>query len=58
MLILSQVPLDMGGLSRLFGQPKEMSDEMIEDVIAKFIKTASLAEEAGFSGVEVHAAHG
>jgi 2,4-dienoyl-CoA reductase-like NADH-dependent reductase (Old Yellow Enzyme family) len=35
-----------------------MSEEMVQGVIGKFIKTATLAEEAGFSGVEVHAAHG
>lgn len=31
---------------------------MVEGVIDKFIKTATLAEKAGFSGVQVHAAHG
>ncbi|KAJ9103774.1 hypothetical protein QFC21_002236 [Naganishia friedmannii] len=54
----SAIPLDVGGASRLFCQPKEMPDSMVESVIERFVATARLAEEAGFNGVEVHAAHG
>lgn len=31
---------------------------MIEGVVERFVTTARLAQEAGFNGVEVHAAHG
>ncbi|KAJ9092224.1 hypothetical protein QFC19_008761 [Naganishia cerealis] len=54
----SAIPLNVGGASRLFCQPKAMSDDMIESVIDKFVATACLAEQAGFDGVEVHSAHG
>jgi 2,4-dienoyl-CoA reductase-like NADH-dependent reductase (Old Yellow Enzyme family) len=42
----------------MFTQPQAMSEEQIQDVIQRFVTTASRAEEAGFDGVEVHAAHG
>jgi 2,4-dienoyl-CoA reductase-like NADH-dependent reductase (Old Yellow Enzyme family) len=48
----------MGKHSGLFSPPKAMTTEEIEDVIARFIITAKKAKEAGFDGVEVHAAHG
>lgn len=54
----SAVPLDLGSLSRHFGTPLEMTGEMIAEVIRRFAHTASLAETAGFDGVEIHAAHG
>ncbi|MDO6693570.1 NADH:flavin oxidoreductase/NADH oxidase family protein [Aliiglaciecola sp. 3_MG-2023] len=54
----SNVALDLGKHSRLFGQPKAMTEEEIQDVIQRFTETALLAEKAGFDGVEVHAAHG
>lgn len=54
----SDVALDMGKLSDLFGQPTPMTEEQIEDVISRFADTAKQAELAGFDGVEVHAAHG
>jgi 2,4-dienoyl-CoA reductase-like NADH-dependent reductase (Old Yellow Enzyme family) len=54
----SAIPLDLGALSRMFPVPKEMSDEEIEDVVQRFARTAALAEKAGFTGVEIHAAHG
>lgn len=54
----SAVPLDMGALSKQFAPPRAMTEADIEDVIARFIRSAELAERAGFSGVEIHAAHG
>lgn len=54
----SPVALDMGKHSALFGQPKAMDDSDINEVIARFAETAKLAEQAGFDGVQIHAAHG
>ncbi len=51
----SDVQLDMLGN---FGKPVPMSEADIEDVIERFAKTASLAKEAGFTGVQLHCAHG
>lgn len=54
----SDIALNMGKHSGMFTQPKAMTEEDIADVIARFVTTASRAEEAGFDGVEVHGAHG
>jgi 2,4-dienoyl-CoA reductase-like NADH-dependent reductase (Old Yellow Enzyme family) len=54
----SDIPLNMGKHSGLFGQPKAMTDNEIEDVISRFVATASLAKQAGYDGVQIHAAHG
>lgn len=54
----SDVALEMGAHSGLFTQPKAMTEDEIKDVITRFVTTAVRAEEAGFDGVEVHAAHG
>lgn len=54
----SAVALDMGKHSKLFVQPKAMDSAEIEEVIARFAATAAAAEQAGFNGVEIHAAHG
>lgn len=54
----SAVNMNMGKLSGMFGQPKAMSEAEIDDVIECFVTTATLAQQAGFDGVEVHAAHG
>ncbi len=54
----SAVAMDMGGLSKLFATPREMSEADIAHVIEQFATTAALAEEAGFDGVQIHAAHG
>ncbi|SPA22255.1 putative FMN oxidoreductase [Cupriavidus taiwanensis] len=54
----SAVPLQLGRLSRHFSAPKAMTHDVIEDVIRRFARTAQLGEQAGFTGVEIHAAHG
>ena len=41
-----------------FGRPRAMSEADIEDVIQRFTTTATLAKQAGFSGVQMHCAHG
>jgi 2,4-dienoyl-CoA reductase-like NADH-dependent reductase (Old Yellow Enzyme family) len=54
----SAVPLDLGKLSKRFNTPLAMTQEIIDDVIVRFARTARLGEQAGFTGVEIHAAHG
>jgi 2,4-dienoyl-CoA reductase-like NADH-dependent reductase (Old Yellow Enzyme family) len=54
----SAVALEMGSFSKLFAEPKPMTEHDIEDVIQRFARSAALAEKAGFTGVQIHAAHG
>ena len=54
----SDVALNMGKHSGLFAQPTAMSEQQIEDVIERFVTTATLAQKAGYNGVQIHAAHG
>lgn len=54
----SAVAMDLGGLSRQFTVPREMTELEIEDVRQRFVRSALLAERAGFTGVQIHAAHG
>ncbi len=54
----SAVPVDLGQHSKLLAQPRALEESEIREIIARFAATAALAEEAGFTGVQVHAAHG
>lgn len=54
----SAVPLELGKMSKHFDIPRAMTPEVIAEVIGRFAQTARLAEQAGFTGVEIHAAHG
>jgi len=51
----SEVPFKLAGV---FGHPRAMSEAEIEDVIARFAHVARVARETGFTGVQVHGAHG
>jgi 2,4-dienoyl-CoA reductase-like NADH-dependent reductase (Old Yellow Enzyme family) len=42
----------------LFGKPKAMTENDIQEVIAGFTGAARIAKAAGFTGVQVHSAHG
>ena len=54
----SAVALDMGKHSHLFGTPKAMDEADIAELIERFASSAKMAEQAGFNGVQIHAAHG
>lgn len=41
-----------------FGKPRALEEEEIHEIIGRFAKTAELAKKAGFTGVQVHSAHG
>lgn len=54
----SAVALDMGKFSDRFAVPREMTLADIAEVTSRFVRSAQLAEQAGFTGVQIHAAHG
>ena len=54
----SAVPMDLGGFSKNFSVPTEMTESAIAEVKRRFVTTAQLAEQSNFTGVEIHAAHG
>jgi len=51
----SAVGLDLMGL---FGKPRALKGHEIETLIHAWANAARLAKETGFSGVQIHAAHG
>jgi 2,4-dienoyl-CoA reductase-like NADH-dependent reductase (Old Yellow Enzyme family) len=54
----SALALDLGSQSGRFARPRAMDEADIEEVQQRFVRTACLAEQAGFNGVQIHAAHG
>jgi 2,4-dienoyl-CoA reductase-like NADH-dependent reductase (Old Yellow Enzyme family) len=53
----SQVPLAVGGKGA-FRVPRVLADAEITAIIGRFAEAAKVAADAGFDGVELHAAHG
>ncbi len=54
----SAVRVDLGRNSGRIAEPVAMTPEQITATVERFATTARRAEEAGFDGVEIHAAHG
>lgn len=54
----SAIPFETPELRRMFVTPRELSDADIRDLVQRFGRTAEIAKKAGFSGVQIHGAHG
>ena len=52
----SEVQLEMPGAQ--FGKPRALSHEEILNIIQKFAHCANIAQDTGFTGVQIHGAHG
>jgi 2,4-dienoyl-CoA reductase-like NADH-dependent reductase (Old Yellow Enzyme family) len=54
----SEVPLQLGKHGKLFAPVRALSVDEIQAIVRRFADTARAAHEAGFDGVQIHAAHG
>jgi 2,4-dienoyl-CoA reductase-like NADH-dependent reductase (Old Yellow Enzyme family) len=54
----SAVGIDLGRHSKRFGRPVAMTPDQIAATVDRFAVAAARAEQAGFDGAEIHAAHG
>ncbi|MET9059197.1 NADH:flavin oxidoreductase/NADH oxidase family protein [Streptomyces antibioticus] len=54
----TDIGVSLGKHSSRFGRPTAMTAQQIADTVTRYAVTARRAEEAGFDGVEIHAAHG
>ena len=54
----SAIPLNIGSASRMFKIPTALTEEAIWDIIKRFGNTARILKEAGFTGCQIHGAHG
>lgn len=53
----SAIPVK-GDLGKFFNPPRELSTEEVGEIVRRFVRTAAVAKKAGFTGVEIHGAHG
>lgn len=58
----SAVPVSTGKVhavdAAMFGTPRALTEAEIRDVVARFASCARFCADAGFDGIELHAAHG
>ncbi|QHS09333.1 NADH:flavin oxidoreductase/NADH oxidase family protein [Sinimarinibacterium sp. NLF-5-8] len=45
-------------MQMMFGTPRALTEAEINDLIARFARAAALCKQAGFTGVQIHGAHG
>lgn len=45
-------------MATLFGTPREATTSEIQNIIERFGRSAAICKKAGFSGVQIHGAHG
>ncbi|GHP13797.1 NADH oxidase [Lentilactobacillus fungorum] len=53
----SAIPIT-GASSRYFNQPRELRTDEVQQLVAKYVRTAEIAQLSGFSGVQLHGAFG
>ncbi|MGM0845639.1 MAG: NADH:flavin oxidoreductase/NADH oxidase family protein [Bacillota bacterium] len=53
----SAIPFS-GNLRKFFNEPRALSEEEIQELIKRFGNGAKVAQKAGFTGVQIHGAHG
>ena len=54
----SDVAVEIPGYSELFSKPRALEPDEIRALVHRFAATAARAEAAGFTGAQIHAAHG
>ena len=54
----SAVMIDVKGMAVMFKKPRALTEAEILDIINRFGDTAAILKEAGFTGVQIHGAHG
>ncbi len=54
----SAVPFSDPKLGRFFHLPRALTQAEITDIVRRFGESAALARDAGFTGVQIHGAHG
>lgn len=55
---VSASDVGLKGFGPLFARPRALEDHEVEEIVARFARAAGLAKAAGFSGVQIHGAHG
>ncbi len=53
----SSIPFQ-GPIGKFFNTPRELLESEIEEIIERFAFAAKVVKEAGFTGVQIHGAHG
>jgi len=54
----SAIAVKIKGVSFLFKKPRALTEKEIYDIIERYGNTAKILKKAGFTGVQIHGAHG